>query len=244
MLDDPLEELRSHGLDFGTYLTPSGNKEEVYEIVSVSKNSAEPVCEVTLALVSSNSSSASASTTASALKTYKTVKLTDLVAGFIVAAASDVKVLHSNWLSKKPLASASYRECAGKALVQQAIVAAAQANSSQPDSLIEVLLKPSRSVRATDAIKKGSFLLIPDTFKISALANGAKESANDFVASVRSSPSGPVERFTLQSCFSDAFVAPFWSIRRTTDDKQAGGQGFAGKVGIRTYVRTCTRTCT
>ena len=132
---------------------------------------------------------------------------------------SGLEVEHPGWPSKRPEECKAYRDNAYRAMITTALACVKMA-CTERESLpkLRILMKPSRSVKTTDAYAKGQLVLVPDTSRIVSMEEGAQQGLAARIS--KSDGSATIVEMTLMPMFSDVFVCPAWAVKTTTDPKK------------------------
>ena len=109
---------------------------------------------------------------------------------------------------------------------------------------ITVLTKPKRSVEATSPAEPGTLLLAPETLQVKCFRAADCAGKVDLGPEAELDPPMEGLRFFLQPATSAEFMAPFWFVGKTGDERQANleearfvvtllaGQDYAGETTL------------
>jgi hypothetical protein len=205
---DGTAALRKKGFDLGNTVVRNGSSDGVWLVQDV-KSDAAGVHIVCMCSVGVSGQTIDPLEQKVALKTFLEV--------YVRKAVVEVVVKHPFWPQKAAEQSEMYKVHVAKCRIHSALCHVGMNAVSK--RAVDVIVKPSRTVKATYEASKGSVVLVPETLKIQAVKDDedVPEACQEVVFDRESAVHG--YRFFLAPTFSDEFVNPTFAVKTSADDR-------------------------
>ena len=135
---------------------------------------------------------------------------------------SDRVLLHPGWPSKRLSMTPAAAKCFAQARVWATLEVAQRRTCAYLPLLIDVLLKPSKMLRAKKDLGVGALILFPEAtgIKVCSGASAVQESekASSVEVFLENPPFGFTDRMFLSGTTSGDYVAPYWFVEPASAD--------------------------